>query len=826
MTTTLVDRPAETRAGDGGIAARRAMIRWGWRLFRREWRQQLLILALLALAVAATILGAGVATNAPPPANEGYGSANFLVTLPGSDPHLSADIAAIKAHFGPVDLIESQALATGTVQGAELVAQDPGGPYGSSMIALVSGAYPTGAGEVAVTSGLASTLNLQVGDVWHETDQDLRVVGLVENPQNLLDEFALVAPGQLSSPNQAKVLFDASSSSFATFTFPRGATPETPPVSIGISPAIIVLVLATFGLLFIALVAVAGFTVMAQRRLRALGMLGALGATDRNIRLVMIANGAVVGVVGALIGSIAGFAAWFAYAPHLQTSAEHRIDPLHLPWWVIGTAMVLAVVAAVAAARWPARAASRIPIVSALSGRPESPKEKHRPLLLSAGLLAIGFFLIAGGAPQPGKGGGSPLQVVLGIVAMTLGGLFLAPVAIVGLARIGRRAPIAVRLALRDLARYRARSGAALGAISLAIIIAVIICVLATARYSNVLDYFGPNLPSNELVVYSPGNGPGGGANGPAVGGPAAHLSLAEMQTRVRALAASLDSRDTLALELAGGTLAQVAHGTTTTNHGNMYVATAALLRFYGISPSAVDPTTLVITSRPGLQGTPGLQLLTGKSESPDCTAGSCGAAPKIQTFDNLPTDTSDPNLLLTSYAVHILGERATPSAWLIRTAHPLTGAQINTAQQAAAFAGMTVETKNEAPSLSTLNGYATGAGILIALAVLTMTVGLIRSETAGDLRILTAAGASSITRRTLTGATAGALAMLGALLGTAVAYLVCLAFIRKSPGVTLANVPALDLIIIIVGLPLVAAVGGWLFAGREPAAIARQPIE
>ena len=32
----------------GGIAARRAVIRWAQRMFRREWRQQLLVLTLLA----------------------------------------------------------------------------------------------------------------------------------------------------------------------------------------------------------------------------------------------------------------------------------------------------------------------------------------------------------------------------------------------------------------------------------------------------------------------------------------------------------------------------------------------------------------------------------------------------------------------------------------------------------------------------------------------------------------------------------------------------------------------------------------------------------
>jgi putative ABC transport system permease protein len=55
VTALIRPRPG---TGNGGIPARRAVFRWGWRLFRREWRQQLLVLGLLALAVAATIWGA------------------------------------------------------------------------------------------------------------------------------------------------------------------------------------------------------------------------------------------------------------------------------------------------------------------------------------------------------------------------------------------------------------------------------------------------------------------------------------------------------------------------------------------------------------------------------------------------------------------------------------------------------------------------------------------------------------------------------------------------------------------------------------------------
>jgi putative ABC transport system permease protein len=112
-----------------------------------------------------------------------------------------------------------------------------------------------------------------------------------------------------------------------------------------------------------------------------------------------------------------------------------------------------------------------------------------------------------------------------------------------------------------------------------------------------------------------------------------------------------------------------------------------------------------------------------------------------------------------------------------------------------------------------------------MALGILAMTVGLIRSETARDLRTLTATGARRRTRRALTAATAGALALSGAIIGTACAYLAVLAWYYREAH-WLGQPPVRNLAAILIGLPLVAYVGGWLLAGREAPAIARQPLD
>ena len=831
MSTALRERPAAAGAPNGGVPARRAVTRWAWRMFRREWRQQLLVLALIVVAVAATVLGAGVATNTPPPADAGFGTARDLATFPGHDPHLAAQIAALQHRFGRVDVIENQTIAIpGSINTYDLRAQNPRGPFGQPMLSLVSGHYPAGPGQVAVTDGVASTFNLKVGGVWNQGGHARRVVGIVQNPQNLLDEFALVTPGQVSAPTQVAVLFDAPGVP-AESLGPNVVTSRSTSAN-ALNPDTIVLALATIAMLLIALVAVGGFTVLAQRRMRSLGMLSSLGATDRNLRLVVRANGVAVGITGTLIGAAVGLAAWLAYRARLESNSHHLIGAFALPWTVIAGAMVLAVLATFFAASRPARSITRVPIVTALSGRPAPPKQVHRSAVPGVVLLVIAAFLLY----YTGKStnGGGP-QLILGLVSLVVAVILLSPLCLPVLASLGRHAPIAVRLTLRDLARYRARSGPALAAVSLGVLIAAMVCILSAQRYGNVLDYAGPNLASNQVIVYTfsvqggPENGPGGDVTG---------SKLQPMAAAARGIAAGLGSRDIIELNSTSASLQHAAAGRSWS--GPVYVATPQLLRAFGISASQVGRTADILTMRPGLSGISRMQLVYGSyfgapgggppPGSPGtfpCPKSDCLAGPVIQEVSGLPSGTSAPNTVITEHAISQLGLRVTTSGWLIQTPHPPTAAQITNARLTAAAAGLSIETKSSAPSSSEIINWATVFGILLALGILAMTVGLIRSETAGDLRTLAATGASSSTRRNLTAATAGILGLLGAVIGTAAAYIAAIAYSWANPldGLSeLSSVPTENLLIILIGMPLVAAGVSWLLAGREPSGIARQP--
>jgi putative ABC transport system permease protein len=111
------------------------------------------------------------------------------------------------------------------------------------------------------------------------------------------------------------------------------------------------------------------------------------------------------------------------------------------------------------------------------------------------------------------------------------------------------------------------------------------------------------------------------------------------------------------------------------------------------------------------------------------------------------------------------------------------------------------------------------------------MSIGLIRSETASELRTLTATGASPRTRRTLTAVTAGGLAFLGALLGTVAAYVGLAGWFYSNSlegGLSdiIDHIPWNNLILIVIAMPAVALIVGWVLAGRDPTAIAARPME
>jgi len=170
------------------------------------------VLGLLTLAVAAGLFCVSAAYNVIPSSDARFGTATQRLTLDGSDPRkLDADLAAIREWFGTVELIGHRQVAVpGSVETLELRAQDPQGTYSAPMLALLEGRWPSAAGEVALTDTVAATFQVRVGSQLHLDGRDRTVVGLVENPSDLGDEFALVPPSHADPPRSVTILARAS----------------------------------------------------------------------------------------------------------------------------------------------------------------------------------------------------------------------------------------------------------------------------------------------------------------------------------------------------------------------------------------------------------------------------------------------------------------------------------------------------------------------------------------------------------------------------------------------------------------------------------------
>jgi putative ABC transport system permease protein len=858
--TTLAHPSTRRRPASGGLAARRAVVRWAWRLFRREWRRQILLIALLTVAAAAAVASVTIAYNSGAADDAEFGSGNHLLRFDGADAsRLEAGLAAARERLGTIDVIGHRSLPVpGSVDPVEFRSQDPRGPYGGARLALLRGSYPAGPGEVAVTDGVATLLGLEFGNTLALDGRRRTVVGTVENPRDLSDEFALVSPSSAGAPDQVTVLVDADADSVDAFA--RSTAGDDRSAFRGTEArqndqatnALAMFAVATVFLLLATLVAAAGFAVIAQRRLRQLGALAAIGATEKHLRLVLLTGGAVVGAIGALIGAILGLAIWLALVPTLEPAVGRRIDPLSLPWTLLVAIVLVAVLGATGAAWWPGRVVARIPVTLALSARPPRPRATHHSTLVAAALIAagIGSLAIAGRASEP--------LIIAGILATILGTLLLGPLAIRIFARAAGHAPIAARLALRDLARYQARSGAALAAITLALGIAAAVVVIAAAEEKKSADE-PPNLSDRQIRAYT------GATPLPDFVPTQPPAKLDRMAARVRELAATLGDAAVIPLHsayqavgqpgavdgirgLATEVLKRKIHDPDSSRwsgramscwgpdgcyvyESRLYVATPALLRSLGIDPATVDPRTDFLADR----SVPTDELVTTSDQTR-----ARGGEPKpaeravtnVQRIDSRKLFGSPevesglaPTSFITLDGLRRRGWRQIPSGWLVESNRPLTSEQIATARELAANAGLTLEVQREPSSQAKLSAIATAAGALLALAVLAMTVGLIRSESAGDLRTLTAAGATSRVRRTLTAATAGGLALLGALLGVAGAYVVVVATYLDDLGY-LSRIPVLHLVLLVVGVPWAAIAAGWLLAGREPPAIARPAIE
>ena len=470
--------------------------------------------------------------------------------IPGwSDTDPTAQVAALERLLGGrlYPVIDGMSRATVGTRGADagvLGIDAAANPSAEGMVHLVSGRWPTTDSEAAVTpAGLAKglpgsgalTLTAPGG-----TEREVSVVGVAEayladygvRPADLV-----VRPGVLGAGgeglNPPAYLLERDTpvswdevrrlADYGVSVTSRAVVLDPPdPSSLDLPPYVadqsaaqrfgqaIVAAVASIGLLLETTLLVGpAFAVSAARARRTLALAASNGATAGQLRRTVLAQALVLGALSALVGAAVGLLGALALIAWLRANRpDQMLGPLDVPALPIAIVVVCAILASVVAALIPARGLGRLDIVGVLRGQSVSPRARVRlPVagLVLAGAGAVGVLSIAAMTPsteQPLLVVLLPLALMLSAVALVVGALMLVPIILVGAARLGRSAPVALRMALRDAARQRGRATSTVAAILAGTsVLATVLIVLATTVSVGAATYI-PRLPDGQAALY------------------------------------------------------------------------------------------------------------------------------------------------------------------------------------------------------------------------------------------------------------------------------------------------------------------------------------
>ena len=253
------------------------------------------------------------------------------------------------------------------------------------------------------------------------------------------------------------------------------------------------------------------FAVSATRQRRTLALAASNGASTPVLRRTVLAQALVLGGTSALVGTVLGVALTPVLLAVFRSDADFSPTvPLDIRWGLLAGIALCALGSTLVAALAPARRLGRLDIVGVMRGQSVSPRPSL--LILAAGvvLTLLGAFAVlgstgAGGLPSVtellGIEEGAEFAVTIGAVVLILGTLFLVPVILAGVGRLGGHLPTTLRMAARDLARHRSRSAPSVAAVLAAVAgLTFGLTGLASDTEQNRRDYQPQTLPGEAVI--------------------------------------------------------------------------------------------------------------------------------------------------------------------------------------------------------------------------------------------------------------------------------------------------------------------------------------
>ncbi len=187
--------------------------------------------------------------------------------------------------------------------------------------------------------------------------------------------------------------------------------------------------------------------------------------------------------------------------PVLQSMADTWFGPFQIRWdHVLGIA-AFGLVSSFLAAVVPAWIASRQDVVAVLAGRRGDRAASKRSPVIGLALTAAGIGVAVLGARRD-----SGETMIAGAAVLSVFGMiFLVPVVVLGVARLGRRFPLPLRYAVRDAARHRTRTVPAVAAVAATVAGVVALSIANTSDQAQAKADYVDQVPVGTGVVTDSG---------------------------------------------------------------------------------------------------------------------------------------------------------------------------------------------------------------------------------------------------------------------------------------------------------------------------------
>jgi putative ABC transport system permease protein len=790
-----------------------ALLRVELRQLRRHPGRSWLVLLLVAVPVAAMVGGGTLHHITRPTAEERraehLGAASLRVD--------AADAAAASraqallppgARLAELTVRRAQASVPGRRLAARAMGLDPRalapGGVAEGLLELVEGRAPDAPGEVALSPVLADGLRRTLEQSVQTSAGEARIVGLVVAPEDLSLPLVLSAR-PADDPHPRALLLGSVDPELAERLQADGhvVTARADIQGDDELEALAILVVGGFGFFEAALVVTAAFAVGLRRRQREIGLLGASGAPASALRTSLLLSAAVLAGAGCVLGMVVGLGAAAILHPFLDSWNGRLNGAFEVSLPFVAGAFALALLSALLAAALPSRAATRLPIRVALSGRRPVTSRSGRGLTLGLIMVAGGVVLMLAGVRSQSELSG--VAILVGSVGALLGFGVCSPWLLGTLARVAAPLPLPWRLAVRDAGRFRARNGPVVTAVLAGMAISVLVAALLT----SIEAIMGTGLPlmrADQLLVDGPGAEELSRTLADSFGAEALAPLAAAWSSGAPVLARpDGEGGDVTWIALVDRSADDdLAHALADETGAMDWIADLDAGRLVSLVPRPAGNATLPLEDR----------------------TGRWIAAPEF-ALHAADDPVQDPTLLLSAERARELGLRPGPPPghalvpWMLRLPQAVTEEQLERARLLAAESVGTVVDAARLHQTPDRAFYRMVLAVCLAtgLIIIAAATALTSVESASDGRVLHTVGAGPGLLRTHLAARAAWLAFLGCALAIPAGLVPAFGLLAlANPGLELPfTVPWPEVLIAVLGLPALTWVGAWSCAWLHP---------